>query len=258
MSIAVVDVIYRYKGADIPAIKGVNAVASPGRVTAVIGPNAAGKSTLLRCVIGALAPTAGTVLIDGEPAHQLSTKSLAGRLAYVPQRPQVAAAFTVREVIELGRYAMPASRQRIDETLGRLELESIADRPFPSLSVGQQQRVTLGRAIAQLGSKGHLVLDEPTSAMDLRHAARSTTLLRELALKDVTVIIAMHDLTLAANLSDDCWLLDRGRLVAAGPTADVMQIDRLQAVFGVRFEWVERPKGPPILHSDSPLLQSSS
>jgi iron complex transport system ATP-binding protein len=244
------DVIYRYKGTDIPAIKGVNAVAAPGRITAVIGPNAAGKSTLLRCVIGALAPTSGTVLIDGEPSHQLSTRSLAGRLAYVPQRPQVAGAFTVREVIELGRYAMPANRQRIDDTLRRLELESIADRPFPLLSVGQQQRVTLGRAVAQLGPKGHLVLDEPTSAMDLRHAARSTALLRELATGEVTVIIAMHDLTLAANLSDDCWLLDAGRLVAAGPTADVMQIDRLQAVFGVGFEWVQRAKGTPILHAE--------
>ncbi len=250
MSITVRDVIHRYKGADLPALKGVNATATPGRITAVIGPNAAGKSTLLRCVIGALVPTSGAVLIDGEPSHQLSTRSLACRLAYVPQRPQVAAAFTVREVIELGRYAMPASRRRIDDTLRRLDLESIADRPFPSLSVGQQQRVTLGRAVAQLGPKGHLVLDEPTSAMDLRHAARSTKLLRELALKDVTIIIAMHDLKLAANLSDDCWLLDAGRLVAAGPTAEVMQLDRLQGVFGVRFEWVARPDGAPILHAE--------
>ncbi len=250
MSITVRDVIHRYKGADIPAIKGVNATATPGRITAVIGPNAAGKSTLLRCVIGALVPTSGAVLVDGEPSHQLTTRTLAGRLAYVPQRPQVAAAFTVREVIELGRYAMPASRRRIDDTLRRLDLESIADRPFPSLSVGQQQRVTLGRAIAQLGPKGHLVLDEPASAMDLRHAARCTTLLRELAGKGVTVVIAMHDLKLAAALSDDCWLLDAGRLVAAGPTAEVMQIDRLQAVFGVRFEWVQRPGGAAILHAE--------
>ena len=115
MSITVRDVIHRYKGADIPAIKGVNAVAAPGRITAVIGPNAAGKSTLLRCVIGALVPTSGAVLIDGEPSHQLTTRKLAGRLAYVPQRPQVAAAFTVREVIELGRHAMPARRRRSHE-----------------------------------------------------------------------------------------------------------------------------------------------
>lgn len=249
MSIAVRDVIHRYKGAALPAIKGVNLTATPGRITAVLGPNAAGKSTLLRCIIGALTPTGGSVLIDGEPAHRLKTRTLAGRLAYVPQRPQVAAAFTVREVIELGRYALPASRQRIDETLKRLELESIADRPFPSLSVGQQQRVTLGRAVAQLGPKGHLVLDEPTSAMDLRHAARTTRLLRELSGKGVTVVIAMHDLKLAASTADECWLLDAGRLVAAGPTAEVMQIERLQSIFGVPFEWVERPGRTPILHA---------
>jgi iron complex transport system ATP-binding protein len=249
VSIAVRDVIHRYKGAQMPALKGVNTAAIPGRITAVLGPNAAGKSTLLRCIIGALKPSGGSVLIDGEPSHLLKTKKLAGRLAYVPQRPQVAAAFTVREVIELGRYALPASRQRIDETLKRLELESIADRPFPSLSVGQQQRVTLGRAIAQLGPKGHLVLDEPTSAMDLRHAARTTTLLRELAGKGVTVVIAMHDLKVAASTADECWLLDAGRLVAAGPTAEVLQIDRLQGIFGVPFEWVDRPGGAPILHA---------
>lgn len=249
MSIAVRDVIYRYRGAAIPAIKGINAVATPGRITAVLGPNAAGKSTLLRCIIGALKPDSGSVLIDREPSHLLKTKTLAGRLAYVPQRPQVAAAFTVREVIELGRYALPASRRRIDETLQQLELDSIADRPFPSLSVGQQQRVTLGRAVAQLGTNGHLVLDEPTSAMDLRHASRCTALLRELADKGVTVVIAMHDLKVAASTADECWLLDAGRLVAAGPTVEVLDIDRLRAIFGVPFEWVQRPGGTAILHA---------
>lgn len=249
MSIAVRDIIYRYRGAAIPAIKGINAVATPGRITAVLGPNAAGKSTLLRCIIGVLKPDSGSVLIDREPSHQMKTRTLAGLLAYVPQRPQVAAAFTVREVIELGRYALPASRRRIDDTLRRLELESIADQPFQSLSVGQQQRVTLGRAVAQLGPGGHLVLDEPTSAMDLRHAARCTALLRELAGKGATVIIAMHDLKLAASTADECWLLEAGRLVAAGPAVEVLEIDRLRAIFGVPFEWVRRPGGAPILHA---------
>ncbi len=249
MSVRVKDVSHQY--GRVRALEGVTADAAPGRITAVLGPNAAGKSTLLRCVIGALSPAAGCVLIDGKPAHQLPTRKLAGRIAYVPQRPQVAAAFTVREVIELGRYALAASRRRIDEALGELDLDEIADRPFPTLSVGQQQRATLARAVAQLADDGHLVLDEPASAMDLRHVRRSTALLRRLADGGATVLVAMHDLTLAVSLADECWLLDHGRLVAAGPTNEVINVEQLHMMFGVGFEWIERPGGGRILVPES-------
>ena len=146
-------------------------------------------------------------------------------------------------MVELGRYALAASRRRIDEALGALDLDDIADRPFPALSVGQQQRATLARAVAQLADDGHLVLDEPASAMDLRHVRRSTALLRRLADGGATVLVAMHDLTLAVSLADECWLLDHGRLVAAGPTGEVISIEQLHMVFGVGFEWIERPGG---------------
>jgi iron complex transport system ATP-binding protein len=229
------------------ALADVTVQAAPRRITAVIGPNAAGKSTLLRCVIGGLRPTRGRVLIDGEPAHRLKTTRLARRIAYVPQRSVVSASFTVREVVELGRYALTPSRQRIDDALEQLDLVQIADRPYPALSVGQQQRAALARAVAQLSGDGHLVLDEPTSAMDLRHVRETMVLLRRLADDGATVLVAMHDLMLAASAADECWLLDRGRLAAAGPTRDVMDLDRLRAVFGVGFEWVSRPGRDPIL-----------
>jgi len=252
MSVAVKDVTHRYRhpGGD-DALRGVSVDAAPGRITAVLGPNAAGKSTLLRCVIGALTPTAGCVLIDGTPASELDAGTLARRIAYVPQRPTVAAAFTVREVVELGRYALPASRRRIDLALEQLQLQGIADRPFPLLSVGQQQRATLARAVAQLADDGHLVLDEPASAMDLRHVRRSTALLRRLADRGATVLVAMHDLTLAVSLADECWLLEHGRLVAAGPTNEVISVEQLREVFGVGFEWIERPDGGRVLLPES-------
>ncbi len=233
------------------ALESVAVEAAPARITAVIGPNAAGKSTLLRCAIGALRPTQGRALIDGVPAHQLRTRRLAERIAYVPQRSIVSAAFTVREVVELGRYALPPSRGRVEEALGRLDLVEVADRPYLALSVGQQQRATLARAVAQLAPDGHLILDEPTSAMDLRHVRNSLSLLRDLARDGATVLLAMHDLALAAAAADESWLLENGRLIAAGPTADVMHVDRLQSVFGVEFEWIERPDRPPILHAES-------
>ncbi len=249
MSVRIKDVSYQF--GRVRALEGVTVDAAPGRITAVLGPNAAGKSTLLRCVIGALSPATGSVLIDGEPVHQLPTRQLASRIAYVPQRPQVSAAFTVREVVELGRYALAASRRRIDDALGELDLNEIADRPFPALSVGQQQRATLARAVAQLADDGHLVLDEPASAMDLRHVRRSTELLRRLADGGATVLVAMHDLTLAVSLADECWLLQHGRLVAAGPTKEVISVEQLRDVFGVGFEWLERPGGGRVLLPES-------
>jgi iron complex transport system ATP-binding protein len=231
----------------IASLRDVDAEAAPKKITAVLGPNAAGKSTLLRLAIGALVPASGSVLVDGHPAHRMSARDLALRVAYVPQRPQVAAAFTVREVVELGRYALPASRPRVDAAIADLDLADVAGRPFPALSAGQQQRVTLARAVAQLAPDGNLVLDEPTSAMDLRHVMETMSLLRRLADGGATVLIAMHDLGLAAQIADDCWLLQDSRLVAAGPARQVMDLDRLRQVFGVGFEWIVRPGKPAAL-----------
>lgn len=249
MTIAIENLSFAY--GRFQALRAVNASALAGRITAVIGPNAAGKSTLLRCVIGALRPTNGRVLIDGEEAHRLPTRRLAQRIAYVPQRSIVAAAFTVRQVIELGRYSLPPSRARVDEAIERLDLADVADRPYPELSVGQQQRVTLARALAQLADNGHLILDEPMSAMDLRHVHETVRILRELAEGGVAIVLAMHDLTLAAAAAHEFWLLHEGRLVASGGVGDVLQPTRLEGVFGVAFKWLDAPGGPPILLAQS-------
>lgn len=227
------------------ALRDVTAQAVPGRITALLGPNAAGKSTLLRCIIGALKPTSGCAVVDGKPTHTLSPYQLAQRVAYVPQRSTVAAAFSVREVVELGRYVLPRNRHRIEAAMDQMELSELSERPYAELSVGQQQRVTLARALAQLPDTttpgirpGHLILDEPMSAMDLRHVQAVVSLLRDLAQRQVTVLIAMHDLTLAAAIADDVWLLDEGRMVS-GPACDILTIDRLREVYCVEFAWVQ-------------------
>lgn len=230
-------------------LRNITARAEAGRITAILGPNAAGKSTLLRCAIGALKPSQGSAVIDGKPVQSLHARELASHLAYVSQRPVVSAAFTVRQVVELGRYALTADAGAVQNAIERMELVEIADRPYPALSVGQQQRVALARALAQLGPAQNLVLDEPASAMDLRHVAATMTVLRELADQGCTVLLAMHDLPLAAGMADDVWLLDRGGLVAAGPTGDVMTLERLRAVFGVEFQWIDLPDGGRMLAS---------
>jgi iron complex transport system ATP-binding protein len=221
-----------------PVLREISAEAKAGRITAIIGPNASGKSTLLRCGIGALRPQRGVAALDGHVVTSLSSRELARRIAYVPQRPIVSASFSVRQVIELGRFALPARAARIDDAIVRLDLSEEANRPYVQLSVGQQQRVALARALAQLEPRGNLVLDEPTSAMDLRHVAQTMALLRACSDAGAAVLLAMHDLSLAAAVADDVWLMEAGQLVASGPVNKVLDAGHLERVFGVSFRWV--------------------
>ena len=216
---------------------------TPGRIATVLGPNAAGKSTLLKCIIGALRPKQGDVRINGVPAHRISARKLATHLAYVSQRPMLSAAFQVREVVELGRYALSGDPEKVDEALELLELTELMEHPFPELSVGQQQRVMLARAIAQLRPDGCLVLDEPMSAMDLRHVRQGAAILRKLAAGGASVVVVLHDLGLAATAADDIWLLRDGRLTAWGNKENVLNLSRLEEVFGVPFQWLTDPGG---------------
>jgi iron complex transport system ATP-binding protein len=250
VTIAIEKLSFAYGRAEV--LHEVTARAESGRITSLIGPNAAGKSTLLRCVIGSLRPMRGRALIDGQPSNQMSPRALARTAAYVSQRPLVSAAFTVRQVVELGRFALDADSARVSWAIERLDLAGIAHRPFMQLSVGQQQRVMLARAIAQLGSTGHLILDEPVSSMDLHYVHACMEVLRELACGGATVVLAMHDLSLAAALADDVWLLDAGRIVRQGAAKDELTTERLNEVFGVVFQWLEGPWGSRVLVARQP------
>ena len=248
MSIEVRQLGFRY--GERPVIDGVDAVARDGAITVVLGPNAIGKTTLLRCVAGGLRPTRGRVHLDGRSRDEMKRRAVVPRLAYVAQRPVVGADLTVREVVALGRYALPRSPDRIDDALACLDLARHADRPFAELSTGQQQRVALARALAQADDDGHLVLDEPTSAMDLHHVRRVAEVLRERARAGGTVLLASHDLAVAARLADEVWLFGRetpGRLVAAGAVDEVLTVERLRDVFRVDFAWLDHPDGGRVL-----------
>jgi iron complex transport system ATP-binding protein len=252
MSIIVEHLSHSYSR--VQSLLDVSCTANSGSITALIGPNAAGKSTLLRCIIGALRPDAGQVCVDGLIVSRSSPSLLARRIAYVPQTSVVSAAFTVRQVVQLGRYVLPVAPYRVQSAIDDLELGEIAQRPYPQLSVGQQQRVTLARALAQLEPEGHLVLDEPFSAMDLRHVKVAVALIKQVAAAGAAVIIAMHDLALASQLADDIWMLDGGRLAAHGSTGEVLLPGPLRRVFGVEFEWVSSSAGRFLLpvHSVPP------
>ncbi len=248
---------------DRPVLSGVSAAFSPGRVTAIIGPNGAGKSTLLRLLAGLSKAGSGRVTLEGRDVATIGARTLASRIAYVPQRPTVMFAFTVGQVVRLGRYAVGCDDGAVSRALESVQAMELIDEPFGTLSVGQQQRVTLARAIAQLDrangpTKGStaLVADEPVSAMDPKHAIASMALLRSVARRGVSVVVVLHDLTLASCWADQAVVLDQaGSVVAMGTVDDALDPSILERVFETRF--VRTPlgdKGEPHALTPVPAL----
>jgi len=205
----------------------VGAEISPGEWIALIGPNGAGKSTLLRAVAG-LVPYHGSITLDGEEVSGLARRAVAQRLAFVPQAPLLPAAMRVDEYVLLGRtpylgafaHESPHDFAAAGQAIERLELEPFSRRQLRTLSGGEQQRVVLGRALAQEAPL--LLLDEPTTSLDIGRQQQALELVATLrAQGELTVLCAMHDLTLAAQYADRLLLLSHGRLVAAGPPGEI-------------------------------------
>ena len=201
-------------------LRNITARAEAGRITAILGPNAAGKSTLLRCAIGALKPSQGSAVIDGKPVQSLHARELASHLAYVSQRPVVSAAFTVRQVVELGRYALTADAGAVQNAIERMELVEIADRPYPALSVGQQQRVALARALAL--DPPLMIYDEPLTGLDPIASGVIMSLIARLnASLGLTSIIVSHHVHETLPVADRALVIANGRIVFAGTPAEL-------------------------------------
>lgn len=150
MTLQTRDLTFGYR-AGAPTIEGVSLTFPPAQVTAIVGPNGAGKSTLLRLIAGLRTPWRGEVLLDDRPIAEKPARERASKLAFVSQRPAIAGAFTAEEVVRLGRYALPRSEPAIESAIAALELDDLRHRPLLELSLGQQQRVAVARALAQLG-----------------------------------------------------------------------------------------------------------
>lgn len=221
-------------------LRGVDLAVARGERVALLGPNGAGKTTLLRALAGVLRPAAGEVLLEGAPLARLAPRERARRIAVVPQNFATPFAFTAREIVALGRtpylsaFAGPGrvDRAAIDRAMRETECLELAERPFAELSGGERQRVVLGMALAQEAEV--LLLDEPTTHLDLAHELRFLALVDELARsRGLAVLAALHDVTLAARHLDRVVALDEGRLVADGPARGVLTATLLREVFDV-------------------------
>ena len=216
----------------------VTATVEAGEWVALLGPNGAGKTSLLRAIAGLL-PCEGRVSLHDVPAATLARRARARLLALVPQEPETPPWLTVGEYVLMGRtpHLGPLAREgAVDRdaaarALARLDLDELAERTLGTLSGGERQRVVVARALAQEAPV--VLLDEPTAALDIGHQQHALELLDALrASEGLTLVAAMHDLTLAAQYADRVLLLDAGRVVADGPPADVLTEAALAEHYG--------------------------
>ena len=230
---------FRYPGADRDAIADVSLDVAPGTLHALIGPNGSGKSTLMRLLLGVLRPHTGSVRFEDRPLAEWPRRELARRIGVVAQHEETAFPMTVREMVGLGRYPhlgswrreSAADRTAIAHALERCEVADLAARSINTLSGGELQRVRIARALAQ--EPRTLVLDEPTASLDIAHEMAIFELLAALSADDgVTIVIVTHNINLAARYADSLLLLSRGAAVAIGSPAEVLERERLEAVYG--------------------------
>lgn len=222
-------------------LQGIDVCVRPGRFTALIGPNGAGKSTALALLAGDFAPSAGAVELEGRALARYAALDLARRRAVMRQGGVIAFAFTVAEVVAMGRAPHAASgnpaadRAAIAAALAAADLDHLADRPVGMLSGGERQRVHFARALAQVGgmARGYLLLDEPTAGLDLRHQHDLLDRARRAADEGLGVLAVLHDLNLAATYADEVVLLHRGVRVGGGPPDAFLQPSLLSGVFEV-------------------------
>jgi len=247
MRITVANVSFTYDNTT-PALKGVDLAVASRESVALIGPNGSGKSTLLKVVSGVLRPDDGTVRLDDSSIGSLSARQIARRLAMVEQERSIGFDFTVREVVAMGRiphrgrFARESrdDRRAIDHAMELADVRNLADRSIRAVSSGERQRVYLGMALAQ--EPDVLLLDEPTTHLDLRHQVQFMTIVREQADEGMTVLIAIHDLTLAAQAADRIALMSEGRIVVMGPPSEVLTPSNVRRVFSVEAVVGEHPE----------------
>lgn len=230
------------------------ATAGSGETLGLVGPNGSGKSTALRCVYRALTPSSGAVMVDDEDLQAIPPRTSAQSIAALTQEGAADFDFTVREVVALGRTPHrranePLTRREhalCEQAMEQMHIAHLADRGVLGLSGGEHQRVLIARTLVQ--EPRILILDEPTNHLDIRHQLDVLSMVRE---SDLTIVVVLHDLNLAAAVCDRLAVLDEGRLVRIGPPQEVLTEELLREVFHVHGTVVEHPLSghPQVLFS---------
>ena len=240
---------------ELTVVDDLSLVVPPGRITAIVGANACGKSTLLRSMSRLLRPRSGQVVLDGREVHRTPARQLARTLGLLPQSPIAPEGITVADLVGRGRHPHQGLLSRwssdddraVAEALEATETTALADRSVDELSGGQRQRVWIAMALAQ--QTDVLLLDEPTTFLDVSHQVEVLDLLTDLnRRRGTTIVMVLHDLNLAARYADHLVALAAGRVHAAGAPAEVLTEDCVRAVFGLDSRVVADPTtGAPMM-----------
>ena len=248
MKLEINDLSFSYNG--FSALNGVKLEVGLGEVVGIVGPNGSGKSTLLKCMNRILKTKQNTILIDGKDVASIGLKELATLMGYVPQSSKNVFPFTVFDVVLMGRkpyiqWSLSRSdKEIVAQILEYLGIGHLGMRYFNELSGGEQQKVIIARALAQ--QPEIMLLDEPTSSLDIRHQLEILCILRTLAQSNhCSVIISIHDLNLACRFSDRLLLLRQGSIFAVGTPETVMTEENIEAVYGIKSKVTKSVVGLP-------------
>lgn len=219
-----------------------------GELTVVIGPNACGKSTLLKALARTLKPEAGSVHLDGRPITSYRSKDVAKRLGMLPQSPIAPEAITVRDLVGRGRFPhqgllrqwSAADEKAVDDALVATSVAELADRPVADLSGGQRQRAWIAMALAQ--ETELLLLDEPTTFLDIAHQYEVLELCARLHREGRTLVVVLHDLNQAARYATHLVVMKEGRIITRGAPAAVLTADLVEDVFGLPCQIIDDPQ----------------
>jgi iron complex transport system ATP-binding protein len=224
------------------------------QLTLVIGPNGAGKSTLLKACSGDMAPTQGSIQLNGRALENYSERELSQRRAVMTQSYQMGFSFTVQEIVSMGCYVYEEilcrqkQQEMIRSVMAFMDIEHLAERQFNSLSGGEQQRTQLARVLTQLWypyeqeEARYLFLDEPTSSLDIYHQYQLLRLTKALTQRNIGVMAVVHDLSLAATFADQLVLLFNGSVIAQGSPESVLQKQQLYPAYGVNGHYYQHSK----------------
>ena len=239
---------FKYDGTQV--LKDVNIDVKIGEMLSIVGPNGSGKSTLLKCINRILKTSENTVLVDGEDTSKMNLKELSKIMGYVPQSSTNTFPFTVFDIVLMGRkpYIHWSLSERdteiVAEMMDYLGIGDLAMRHFNELSGGEQQKVIIARALAQ--QPQFLLLDEPTSSLDIKHQLEILCILKSLAKTNhCSVIVAMHDLNLASRFSDRMLMLKKGCIFTVGTPDAVLTEENIESVYGIKTQVTNSVLGSP-------------